>query len=558
MLGKVGLTTQGQLDQAQAKKEIWHSLVRDVFARYYIKMRQAFPDHLPDLPRKYSPNWEDHIKAELGNFLNTDLQNVAPLLHACGFGTGKWHQFVEKTLPEMNEIIDAHLNDEAPDTGEQLIHDLSNAQKEIRQLRSAGRRALERLKGYEQQLNSQRNGGEDKADRGENGEAFTALFPKYSDIDEDPDSKDDYLDSSPIDEPLEDTDDPAIDDLFAEDTKPATDLATSGSAPSNEPAIDDDSAELRRKNKELQGKLAFSDKKVETLNKQLEDLEEDLRLVPHAERLPTGDEDDLRSDRQDSNQEFIELQQRNNQIQRDLNAKDQTIGVLRKRIGVMEREIGAARNQLLVEVKQLKALTSSKIELKPVEELDQMKADDLLEYAQNVASDIDIRRQILDEGLKGVSKLEENYAESRQRHEKQQQEMEEQFEKMAADLEDYQQKMVEAEENAEKAAEIAREAKAAGAVAQDQGEATEHLRVVATQRDQLQLLSNRVKLLQSSNKELQGSNDKMYKDLDTAVKRLIPLRNQIEELEALRDALDSFIRNNHDRNFSIHNIQEKR
>ena len=40
--------------------------------------------------------------------------------------------------------------------------------------------------------------------------------------------------------------------------------------------------------------------------------------------------------------------------------------------------------------------------------------------------------------------------------------MEEQFEKMAADLEDYQQKMVEAEENAEKAAEIAREAKAQG------------------------------------------------------------------------------------------------
>jgi len=509
MLGKVGLTTQGQLDQAQAKKEIWHSLVRDVFARYYIKMRQAFPDQLPDLPRKYSPGWEDHIKAELGNFLDADLQNVAPLLHACGFGTGKWQQFVEKTLPEMNEIVDAHLNGEAPGTGEQLIHDLSDAQKEIRQLRSAGRRALERLKDYEQQLNTQRNGGDDKADRGENGEAFTALFPKYSDIDEDADSE-------------------------------------------------DDSAELRRKNKELRGKLAFSDKKVEALNKQLEDIEEDLRLMPHAERLPTGDEDDLRSDRQDSNQEFIELQQRNNQIQRDLNAKDQTIGVLRKRIGVMEREIGAARNQLLSEVKQLKALTSGKIELKPVEELDQMKADDLLEYAQNVASDIDIRRQILDEGLKGVSKLEVNYAESRQRHEKQQQEMEEQFEKMAADLEDYQQKMVEAEENAEKAAEIAREAKAAGAVTQDQGEATEHLKVVATQRDQLQLLSNRVKLLQSSNKELQGSNDKMYKDLDTAVKRLIPLRNQIEELEALRDALDSFIRNNHDRNFSIHNIQKKR
>ncbi len=117
--------------------------------------------------------------------------------------------------------------------------------------------------------------------------------------------------------------------------------------------------------------------------------------------------------------------------------------------------MGAARNQLLAEVKQLKALTSGKIELNPVEELDQMKADDLLEYAQNVAGDIDIRRQILDEGLKGVSKLEENYAESRQQDQKQQQEMEEQFEKMAANLEDYQQKMVEAAENVEKAAEIA-------------------------------------------------------------------------------------------------------
>jgi len=71
----------------------------------------------------------------------------------------------------------------------------------------------------------------------------------------------------------------------------------------------------------------------------------------------------------------------------------------------MGREIGAFRNQLLAKVKQLKALTSGKIELKPVEERDQMKADDLLECTQDVAGDIDFRRQILDGGLKGVSKL---------------------------------------------------------------------------------------------------------------------------------------------------------
>ena len=80
--------------------------------------------------------------------------------------------------------------------------------------------------------------------------------------------------------------------FFAEDTKPATDLATSGTAPHNESATAADSAVFLRKNEELLGKLAFSNKKVEALNKQLEDLEEDLRLVQHAERLHTGDEDD--------------------------------------------------------------------------------------------------------------------------------------------------------------------------------------------------------------------------------------------------------------------------
>lgn len=46
-----------------------------------------------------------------------------------------------------------------------------------------------------------------------------------------------------------------------------------------------------------------------------------------------------------------------------------------------------------------------------------MEAGELLEYAQEVASDIDVRRQTLDEGLKGVSTLQENYEESRQLYE---------------------------------------------------------------------------------------------------------------------------------------------
>ena len=183
--------------------------------------------------------------------------------------------------------------------------------------------------------------------------------------------------------------------------------------------------------------------------------------MPRAERL-NADNDDLRSDGSDSSQEIFTLQRRNEHLQRDLNAKDQTIGVLRMRIEEMERQMKVARDQLLAEVKKLGALTSGKLELRPSEELDEMEAGELLEYAQEVASDIDVRRQTLDEGLKGVSTLQENYEESRQLYEQQQQELEDQLEKMASDLEEYQQKMAATEAQAESAAEAAREAKDAG------------------------------------------------------------------------------------------------
>ena len=79
---------------------------------------------------------------------------------------------------------------------------------------------------------------------------------------------------------------------------------------------------------------------------------------------------------------------------------------------------------------------------------------------------------------------------------------------------------------------------------------------MSTQREQLLLLSERIKDLQTSNKELQGSNHKTFKDLDTAIKRLITMRGQIEELENLREALSSYIRNKYDRTFTIRKMQE--
>ncbi len=48
----------------------------------------------------------------------------------------------------------------------------------------------------------------------------------------------------------------------------------------------------------------------------------------------------------------------------------------------------------------------------------------------------------------------------------------------------------------------------------------------------------------------------MYRDMETAVRRVIPLRNQVEELESLREALTNYIRARHDRAFTIKKLGE--
>ena len=87
LLDKVGLTTKDRLTRATLVKERWHSLVRDVFARYYLKLREPFYAYLPPLPHRYTDEWETQIRDNLDDFMEVDLQSVAELLEVCGFGT---------------------------------------------------------------------------------------------------------------------------------------------------------------------------------------------------------------------------------------------------------------------------------------------------------------------------------------------------------------------------------------------------------------------------------------------------------------------------------------
>tara|TARA_Y100000588_G_scaffold111513_1_gene122337 strand:- start:255 stop:602 length:348 start_codon:yes stop_codon:yes gene_type:complete len=111
-------------------------------------------------------------------------------------------------------------------------------------------------------------------------------------------------------------------------------------------------------------------------------------------------------------------------------AKEHTVETLRKQLDSFESELGGAPDQLLDEVHCLEEFASGKIDLRPSEELEQMNSDELLDYAQVVAKDVDVKKQTLDEGLQNIDSLKTNYEQSRDLYESQQRDMQEQLEKM--------------------------------------------------------------------------------------------------------------------------------
>ncbi len=115
MLGLFGLATRRQLESAVDRKDRWHGLVRNVFVPYYLKFQETALGNMPELPARYSPEWDEHIQAELDHFLSLDLASVADLLKAAGFGTEKWERLQESGFPALSRLLDEAVQDEAPD-----------------------------------------------------------------------------------------------------------------------------------------------------------------------------------------------------------------------------------------------------------------------------------------------------------------------------------------------------------------------------------------------------------------------------------------------------------
>ena len=192
----------------------------------------------------------------------------------------------------------------------------------------------------------------------------------------------------------------------------------------------------------------------------------------------------------------------------------------------------------MAEVLRLKELTSGDVEIRPSEELEQMDSNQLLHYARDVAEDLDVRRQTLDEGLQGIDTIKDSFEENKKVYEEQQQQMAEQMESLQKEMEE-----LEKEREAQKATE-----------GKPDATVEETRDVIAQQRQQLELLSTRIRQLAATKTELEEANKKTYSDLEASVRRLAPLRKQIEELASLRDALSAYIREKYDRTFTVRKL----
>ena len=125
MLGVFGLATRRQLESAVDRKDRWHGLVRNVFVPYYLKFQETALGNMPELPARYSREWDDHIQTELDNFLALDLEAVGSLLEAAGFGTEKWEKLQESGFPALSRLLDEAVQDDPlqDDTIEDAVHE---------------------------------------------------------------------------------------------------------------------------------------------------------------------------------------------------------------------------------------------------------------------------------------------------------------------------------------------------------------------------------------------------------------------------------------------------
>lgn len=618
LLGLLGLATRRDLQQAVDRKNRWHGLVRDVFAQYYLKFREVSLGYMPAVPRRYSPGWEASIRLELEEFRNLDLDSVAKLLDSCGFGTDRWERIKEAGFPALKRLIEEQIltrNGDPPaegspqvwldrvetavaedlqhlmawhpdalidliskvdlDTGQLILSEgelqasqayrdltarLAEAEYEIKKLRTGGRRALARMKALEAQVGSHPP---------QLARADSSTAANLEDLAEEMELAADPAVAQMAGEIRELANslrirEHTIDSLREQVAKLEAQLATRPATP--EGKVEEGDVDLAADIQRIRHEARVREHAIEGLQEQLQrsgdlvdqsrsarareaqeyrnDVETHERTVlglrEQVDRLETQLDAALKTSHaaQASGTVVSRLTEDNKGLRRDVRAREKTIAALRDQLHQFEEELGQGRDQLLSEIEKLTAITSGETELKPSEELANMDSDELLGYARELAEDLDVRQQTLKEGLDSIDTVKDSFEGSKQAYETQQRGLQGELESLRSELAEYEEQQRESEE------------------IQVEG-SHEAMEVIATQRRQLNLLSTRVKQLIATNQDLDQSNRKTYSDLENAVRRMNPLRQQVEQLQSLQEALERYVRQTHDRTFTVGKLQAR-
>ncbi len=307
---------------------------------------------------------------------------------------------------------------------------------------------------------------------------------------------------------------------------------------------DSSAAELREVRRQAEVTAEEAQQQIDQLQKDVKTREHTIEgLKEDQEGLETRLESAIKAQAENSGEdaaaEAAERFKENQELRKDLRASEHTVEGLKRQLEQFEEDLSRARDQLVAEVQRLKELTSGDVEIRPSEELEQMDSNQLLHYARDVAEDLDVRRQTLDEGLQGIDTIKDSFEENKKVYEEQQKQMAEQMESLQKEMEE-----LEKERELHKAAENKPDASS--------GETRD---VIAQQRQQLELLSTRIRQLAATKTELEEANKKTYADLEASVRRLAPLRKQIEDLASLRDTLSAYIREKYDRTFTVRKLE---
>ena len=122
-----------------------------------------------------------------------------------------------------------------------------------------------------------------------------------------------------------------------------------------------------------------------------------------------------------------------------------------------------------------------------------MKADDLLDYARDVAEDLDVRRQTLNEGLQGIDTIQQSFDENKKVYDTQQQELQSQLQSLRGELDSFERQQAEQKKREAQRVDVDDE---------------ELRQTIGAQRDQLELLGTRIRQLMATNQELTLANKK--------------------------------------------------